>query len=151
MLNKRHRVAIYGKVLTDSTILSFDMWYKFVLGMVYAIDMPIKHQKHRLYDLIDIDEWGDKPKRLLYEVVEPEFDYDFYTDEVIEIHRMRDLYKLIPQDGLRYSIINILSYACADLVVDYLDRYCKICNSGAARIGMKTLMVMNLCHPIMVT
>lgn len=125
---------------TDSTILSFDMWYRFVLGMCYNIDMPIKHQKRRMYDLIEEDEWGDKPKRKLYEVVEPCFDYNFYTDEVVEIHRARDLYHLIPQDALRYSIINILSYACSNFITDYLNRYCEIC--GSHRESIPSVMSM---------
>ena len=50
--------------------------------------MKIKHEKFRLYSLVKEDDFGDKPKRQLYELVEPRFDYDFCTDEVIEIHKL---------------------------------------------------------------
>ena len=91
--------------------------------------MPIKHEKFRMYELVKADEFGDKPKRLMTEPVEPEFDYDFYTDEVVEIHKLVAPAKIIPQESLRYSIINIIAYICSQLAVDYLTIYCKLANS----------------------
>ena len=125
---------------TDSTIISFDAWYNYILNKVYNIDLPIKHEKFKLYDIIKADEFGDRPKRLLTEPVEPEYDYNFYTDEVIEIHRLRDMGKIIPQDSLKYSIINIIAYVCTELVVDYLARYCR--NAGSEQPGVPCKMVM---------
>ncbi len=133
---------------TDSCIISFDAWYRFVLGFVYNIDMPIKHEKFRMYQLIKSDEFGDKPKRLMTEPVEPRFDYDFYTDEVIEIQKLEAPAKLIPQDSLRYSIINIIAYVCSKLVVDYLSIYCSMANSYQSKGSC--IMVIKFSHIVIV-
>lgn len=125
---------------TDSTIISFDAWYRFVLDKVYNIDMPIKHQKRDMIDLIKSDEWGDKPLREMVEIVEPELDYNFYTDEAIEIKKLIEPCALIPQDSLKYAIINIIAYVCSDLVVDYLKEYTKL--TGSYVEGTKCRMIM---------
>lgn len=134
---------------TDSTIISFDAWYRFVLDKVYNIDMPIKREKFEMVKLIKTDEFGDKPGRTMCEIVEPEFDYDFYTDEVIELKRLIEPCKVIPQDSLKYSIINIIAYICSDLVVDYLREYTKL--TGSYVEGVECRMVIKSSHPIMVT
>ena len=125
---------------TDSCIVSFDAWYRFVLDFVYNIDMPIKHEKFRLYELVHVDAFGDKDKRLMTTPVKPRYDYDFYTDEVIELERLKTPAKLIPQESLRYSIINVISYICSKLIVDYMDLYCKI--SGAYDSKGAGIMIM---------
>ena len=114
---------------TDSCIVSFDAWYRFVLGFVYNIDLPIKHEKFRMFDLIKEDAFGERPKRILVEKVKPQYDYNFYTDEVVELERKKELFKVIPQDSLRYSIINIIAYVCYKLIVDYMNIYCKYAGS----------------------
>lgn len=125
---------------TDSTIISFDAWYRFILNKVYNIDMPIKHEKRNMVDIINSDEWGDKPLKEMVTYVEPRFDYDFYTDEVIELERLIDPCVLVPQDNLKYAIINIIAYICSDLVVDYLNEYSKL--TGSYVEGVKCRMVM---------
>ena len=125
---------------TDSTIISFDAWYRFILDKVYNIDMPIKHQKRDMIDVIKSDEWGDKPLKEMVTYVEPQFDYDFYTDEVIELERLIEPCSLIPQDMLKYAILNIIAYVCSDLVVDYLAEYCKL--AGSHQEGVKCYLIM---------
>lgn len=125
---------------TDSTIISFDAWYRCILSKVYNIDMPIKHQKRDMVDLIKSDEWGDKPLREMVTYVEPQFDYNFYTDEVIELERLIEPCTIIPQDMLKYAIINIIAYICSDLVVDYLCEYTKL--TGSYVDGVKCRMIM---------
>ena len=125
---------------TDSTIISFDAWYRFILDKVYNIDMPIKHQKRDMIDLIKSDEWGDRPLREMVEIVEPELDYNFYTDEAIEVKKLIEPCALIPQDSLKYAIINIIAYVCSDLVVDYLKEYTKL--TGSYVEGTKCRMIM---------
>lgn len=125
---------------TDSTIISFDAWYRFLLGKVYNIDMPIKHEKFDMIEVFKADEFGDLPKKTMCEIVDPEFDYDFYTDETIELHRYLEPAKLIPQDLLKYSIINIIAYVCSALVVDYLNEYSKL--TGSYVEGRKCALIM---------
>ena len=125
---------------TDSTIISFDAWYRFILDKVYNIDMPVKHQKRDMVEVIKADEWGDKPLREMVTYVEPRYDYNFYTDEVIELDRLVEPCVLVPQDNLRYAIINIIAYICSDLVVDYLAEYTKL--SGSYVEGTKCRMIM---------
>ena len=126
---------------TDSTIISFDAWYRFVLNKVYNIDMPIKHEKFEIAKLIKADEFGDRPLRVVAEKVDPCLDYDFYTDEVVEVQRLIEPYKLIPQDSLKYSIINMIAYVCSDLIIDYLNEYSKL--TGSYEEGVKCRMVIN--------
>ena len=114
---------------TDSTIISFDAWYHFLLDKVYNIDMPIKHEKFDMIELIKADQFGDRSLRPMIEYVDPPLDYDFYKDEVIEVQRMQNMFKVIPQDSLKYSIINTIAYVCSDLVVDYLREYTKLTGS----------------------
>ena len=126
---------------TDSTIISFDGWYRFILDKVYDIDMPIKHYKANMYNLVKQDEFGDRPKRKMYTRVKPSFDYNFYTDEVIESYKRKAPIEIIPQELLRYSIINIIAYICSNLVVDYLAKYCRYAGSERDD-GTKCFMVM---------
>lgn len=125
---------------TDSCMISFDGWYRFILDKVYNIDMKIKREKFDIMELIKADEFGDKPKLRMMDILEPNLDYDFYTDEVIELHHTINPMDVIPQDNLKYSIINIITYVCSELVVDYLDRYCTI--AGSNRPGQKCSMIM---------
>lgn len=102
--------------------------------------MPIKHEKFDMVKIIKADEFGDRPLRTMCEIVEPQFDYNFYTDEEIEIQRLIEPLKIIPQDSLRYSIINIAAYICSALVVDYLCEYTKL--TGSYVEGTKCRMIM---------
>ena len=120
---------------TDSTIISFDAWYRYVLQKVYNIDMPIKHEKINVIDAINNN---GEPIKATY--TKTELDYNFYTDEVIEVQRIIEPNKIIPQDSLRYSIINLMGYICSDLVVDYLNEYTKL--TGSYEDGVKCRMIM---------
>ena len=131
---------------TDSTIISLDAWYRFVLSHVYNIDMDIKREKFNMIDIIDADEFGDRPLKKMCEIVDPVYDYDFYTDEMIEIDCLAEPCKLIPQDSLKYSIVNMIAYICSGLVVDYLEQYSK--NTLSYKEGKVCELVINLCHLI---
>lgn len=101
---------------TDSSIVSLDAWYNFVLGYTRGVDMKIKQYE---YDMVD-----EKLNTPSY--VE---EYDFFDDAIIEIQRYNNPIKMIPQDNLRYSIIAILGNAIYDMVNDYMYRYCSDLNS----------------------
>lgn len=133
---------------TDSCIISFDAWYHYLLDKVYNLDLKVKRERFNMVDLIEYDEWGDAPKRIMVEEVEPMLDYDFYTDKVIELHRRAFPAELIPQDSLCYSIVNIMAYICSNLVIDYLDRYCSAAGSNQKGIPCYLVMKNEFYFPI---
>lgn len=106
---------------TDSAIVCLDGWYRYILDKVKDINMKICRTKLDMTIPFSKDEYGDsiKVSDMIVDV-EPELDYDFYTDEVIEKTRMDDILSVIPQDGLRYSIINILCHSMGNLCNEYL-------------------------------
>ena len=109
---------------TDSTIISLDAWYRYVLEFTYDVPMEIKRLVINPFIHIDVDEWGDPKKPYQpFEHIEPEYDYDFYTDEVIEREKFINPLIVCPQEGLKYSIINIMSHIIGKLCVDYMRRY----------------------------
>lgn len=92
--------------------------------------MKIRQEYINPVTFYDVDEFGDY-KNLIEAVtfVDQELDYDFMNDEIVELERMIDPVTITPNDGLRYSIINILSYMCGLAVNDYMVLYTKQNNS----------------------
>lgn len=119
---------------TDSTIISLDAWYRFLLGKIYNIDMPLKTKK---FDIFSIE---NPNSELEYKTVKTRLDYDFYKDEVIEVEEQINPSDMIPQVALRHAIINIISYVCGNLIIDYLDRYCDTAGSNIKE--SKCMMIM---------
>ena len=123
---------------TDSSIISMDGWYRYVLQKCYGIDMAIKHQEIDDISYVDVLN-GEQPSEPVFEEVEEE-EYSFYDDEIIMTKRCIDSTKTIPQDGLRFTIINIMAYVLSALINDYMDEYCK--NSNSLVPGRDCLMRM---------
>ena len=119
---------------TDSSIVSLDGWFRYVSNMCIGIPMNIKHKISDLDKLIDGEDGATKDTD---EYVQ---DYDFLNDEIIEQKRMIDPIKIIPQDGLKFSIINLIANIISRLVNDYMERFCKNSNSdsnSSCMINMK--------------
>ena len=106
---------------TDSCIISLEHWFQFVSKYTNGIDMRIKHMQLSVIDEIERDEFGDLRKFKVFEKVEKCYDYDMMTDELIERKRKISPLKIIPEDGLRSSIINIMSYILSQLILDYFE------------------------------
>lgn len=117
---------------TDSCIVSFNHWYNYVLNNNKDVDMKIKTAK------VEIKESGDDLVVETTGTVEP--DYDFYNQTVTERMREEKPKEVIPQDGLRHSIINILAYCIGKLILDYMVEYTKHYNSY--QDGKKCLLIM---------
>jgi hypothetical protein len=113
------KVAIIAD--TDSSIISLDAWYQYNLQKVYNIPMVIKGNVYK--PLLSLDEEDDEVE--LVGETDMVLDYDFYTDEVIETQKLINPLNIIPQDGLRYSIINILAFCLSRMIVDYMTEYTK--------------------------
>lgn len=125
---------------TDSCIISLEAWYQFLADKTKGIDMAIKHQKYDVIKLIEADEFGDMPKKKVVELIDFDYDYDFYNDKLVATHRAVEPLKLIPQDGLRCSIIDIMSYTISQLILDYMRNFCDKHYSSSP--GRKCLLIM---------
>ena len=108
---------------TDSCIVSIDGWYQYVRTACSGIPMAIKNvnvdaAEYTLTGNVKISEPFDKVE-----------EYSFLDDSIIERDRLIDPMIIIPQDGLRYSIINIMSYCITILANDYMEKYCSNSNT----------------------
>lgn len=108
---------------TDSCIVSLDAWYRFALEKVKNIDMKIKREVIEPVSFVKADEFGDVPEWKVVEFVEPLTEYDFLNDEIIELERSINPIRIIPQDGVRFSILNILAYCLGNMINDAMVRY----------------------------
>lgn len=98
---------------TDSTIVSFDAFYHYVLDRVYMGDISILN--------MELDTRTEET----YDVPRMERRYDFFTDEVVERESNIKPFVLIPQNNLRFSIINIIAYISGNLCNEYIELYTK--------------------------
>jgi hypothetical protein len=113
---------------TDSCIVSFDGWYRYILDKTYGIPMNIKRT------FMDMSTEEVSKERTIPE-------YDFFNDEIIEIDRLSNPIIMVPQDGLRHSIIDILSYCTSILLNEYVEQMCH--NFNAIRPEGCLLMLKN--------
>lgn len=104
---------------TDSTIVSFDGWYHFVLNMIMGQDIRLTSLETNVEEYMASDEYKSKT------VPKKELRYDFYTDEVIERESMIKPFVIIPQNNIRFSIINIIAYICGNLVNKHMLTFTK--------------------------
>lgn len=101
---------------TDSAIVCLDGWYRYILDKVKDMSFTISTRE------FDIDEdISDEPST--------ELDYDFIRDEIITREKKIKLMTVVPQEGLRYSIINIMAHICGVLVNEYMIEYTKNAHS----------------------
>ncbi len=123
---------------TDSTIVCFDRFYHYVLDKVKGIPLEINKVFVKGMEYVQND-WQGNPeleRAMMYQ--DPDYDYDFYNEKVIEIERSINPEVVIPQDNLRYSIINIIGHCCGILCNEYIESHTKAGNSYEE--GRKTLM-----------
>lgn len=126
---------------TDSAIISLDAWYRCILNHTYNIDMDIKHHIYDPFVTIKKDEFGD-PVDIIDPIIDvnPPLTYDFYTDDVIEQEVAVNRDQIVPQDGLRYSIINIMAYCITQMINDFMYKY--VINSNALHPKKGCLFIM---------
>jgi len=110
---------------TDSCMINLDPWYHFVEEKIRNINIPIKNYEVDGAALIDKDNLNDSSD-IRYE---SERFYDFYNDEIIERQKAINPTKIIPEDGLRYSIINILAFVISKCLRTYFDTIGKLHNT----------------------
>lgn len=79
------------------------------------------------------DEFGDVDEKELQaiEYLEDKLDYDFYNQEIIEQKRAIDITKIIPQDNMKFALINIMCYILSSVINLYMLDFTK--QSGSFR------------------
>ena len=92
---------------TDSTIVSFDAWYRFILSKIGNKELAIdKYGKTELKE----SEPRETDNR----------DYDFYSGKIVYSDKLKELTYEDPRDNLRHSIINIMAFIISQLIGDYM-------------------------------
>lgn len=134
---------------TDSTIISMDAWYRYIVEQVKidGYDLKITHQKADIMDILKRDEFGDlideKGNDYIpnpFTVLDDELDYDFFNDDIVIRKHMIEPFTILPQDNLRYSIINILAYFLDKAINKYMVEFTKGSGSYSEGKPCKILM-----------
>lgn len=107
---------------TDSSFICYDGWYHFILNNTIGIPMKIKSIETDLDKVID----DEIQEGIHYKEVP---DYSFIDQEIIMTDRLVNPMIVIPQDGLKFSIVNILAYCTSKMVNDYMAKYALNLNS----------------------
>ena len=110
---------------TDSCMINLDPWYHFVEEKIRDINIPLKNYELDGAELMDKSDLNDASD-IQYET--DQF-YDFYNDEVVERQRAINPTKIIPEDGLRYSIINVLAFVISKCLRTYFDTIGRLHNT----------------------
>lgn len=118
---------------TDSCIVSLDEWYRFILARTIGVPMNIK------YTQVELVKQADKIVEE-YKYAEPELEYDFYNDELVQAKRLKYPAVVIEEDGLRFSIVNIMSYIVSQLILDYMVLFSE--NYNTYTEGRECLLIM---------
>lgn len=125
---------------TDSTIVSFDAWYRFVLSKVQTKALRLSNWIGKFYDILEPDEFGDLPLKQIYRKVDHYEEYDFLTGKIVHTPPYRKIYTITPDDNLRHSIINIIAYIISQFIGDYM--YLLTVNHHSASPNRECLMIM---------
>lgn len=113
---------------TDSTIISLDAWYRFLVSNLNEQELRIANYCPDPVLFTSRDENGnitdsDWIKAVTFEP--KKLDYNFQTDEIVEMEHMSNPDILTPNDNVRYSIISIISYVLDHTVNDYMLKMCE--------------------------
>ena len=125
---------------TDSCIISLDGWYNFMLDKIRDVPMAIKKEQLTFVKRLKVDEFGDREPLDIAIRMEPNYDYDFFDEKIVEEAHLVHPATVFAQDGLRHSIINIMSFCISKLILDYMEKFTMNYNSYAE--GKKCLLIM---------
>lgn len=108
---------------TDSCIITMEPWYQFVKNITANVDLKIRHTEIDVADIVNNDDINN-----LNGKEDKEYIYDFYDEKLVERKRLTNPSVVIPEDGVRYSIINIMAFTIGKLLNDYMKRLAMISN-----------------------
>ena len=117
---------------TDSTIISLDAWYRFVVEQINGKEFRIANYCPNPVFFVkknEDGEWESTPWRQCVEFMPKKLDYNFLTDEIEELEYQNHPEVSTPNNNVRYSIINILAYVLDRVVNDYMEQFCLNNNS----------------------
>ena len=103
---------------TDSTIISLDGWYRFILE-------NIKGESFKIANDVPHPALDEEPKELKEKVL----DYDFDTDEIVEVERISNPTTIPANDSVKYSIVNLMIYILDKTVNTYMIKACENMNT----------------------
>lgn len=109
---------------TDSTIVSFDTWYKYILSKVDTSNTTIGNY---IYDSKSFMEGSD----ILLKVAGT-------SNKSFNGNNVNYLY---PKENIRYSIINIIANICGRLILDYMEKYAENYNTIIEGSSRKCLLI----------
>lgn len=112
---------------TDSTIISLDAWYRFVVEKLNGEELRIANYCPDPIIFVSKDEdgnWNQKEWKQAVTFEPKRFDYNFMTDEIVEMEHQSRPDVLTPNDNVRYSIINIMGFVLDRIVNDYMEKFC---------------------------
>lgn len=112
---------------TDSTIISLDAWYRYVADKLNGEELRIANYCKDPIIIEKPDEDGNFDKHKVATKIEfppKRFDYNFATDEIVEMEHNSRPDVLTPNDNVRYSIINIMGFVLDRWVNDYMEKFC---------------------------
>lgn len=104
---------------TDSTIVSFDAFYHYVLDKVVQSGQEFNIAKEPMPAFT----MGEDIKPIKFE--KKRLSYDFVDDKIIEIKQGLRPFEIIPQNNLKFAIINMIAYISGNLCNDYMVEYTK--------------------------
>lgn len=129
---------------TDSCIVSLDAWYRFAYDIIKDEDLKIrKYDPVPVFKLIAKDDFNDiinLSDLSPFDFIEPDEHYDFENDEIIMEQHAIDPFTVLPQDYLRYSIMNIMAFVIDILINDYMEQFTKNNHSWAPDKKCKIIM-----------
>ena len=100
-------------------------------------------------DQLKPNEFGEYDSKFnnIIEIVEPKLDYNFYTEEIINQQRSIDILKIIPQDNMKFALVNIMCYILSTVINLYMIDFTKQSKSyrsdALCRINMKNEFYMS--------
>lgn len=155
---------------TDSSFVSLDAWYNYNIEYLAGYDFKILHQSVDVAKLVEKceksgeeipeylqniqdsrfpisfferDDWGDPINSGISDCItfeEPEYDYDFFNQEKIEINKLINPIETIPQENMKFSLVNIMCYILTDVINRYMIDFTK--ESGSYRADTECAIVM---------
>ena len=129
---------------TDSCIVSLDAWYRFVLDLIKDEDIQIRrYDPISIFDFIEKDEFGDiinKESIRPFEEYGLDERFDFYNDEIRYQKHIIDPFEILPQDYIRWSIVNVLAFVIDKFINRYMLQFTKNNHSWAPDKPCKIIM-----------